>query len=162
MSAPTLFLYGTYELSFDDKSRVVLPAAFRKLLSEECGGQLVLTQSLFDPCLWLYPQPMWDNLLSDLNAASTISHPALQSMQRLLLSAACAVKIDAQGRLAVSSVLRSLSGMDDKKIFLLGLQHKFELWAPAALTQRQEQDRQAVRAAFAKPADSGILGQLRF
>ena len=65
----------------------------------------MLTQSLFDPCLWIYPYPMWEQLLSALNAQTQLSSPAMQSLQRLLLSSASAVKLDAQGRFAVSAAL---------------------------------------------------------
>ncbi len=161
MSAPTLFLFGTHELCFDDKSRTVMPANFRRLLAEEGGGQLVLTQSLFDPCLWIYPYPMWEQLLSALNAQTQLSSPAMQSLQRLLLSSASAVKLDAQGRFAVSAALRAYAGIGEKKAFLVGMQHKFELWAPAALQQRQEQDRARVQEAFASAHLSAALADLR-
>ncbi len=161
MSAPTLFLFGTHELCFDDKSRTVMPASFRRLLADECAGSLVVTQSIFDPCLWIYPYPMWEQLLAALNAQANPTTPALQSLQRLLLSSASAVKLDAQGRFAVSSTLRSYAGIEEKKAFLVGMQHKFELWAPAALQQRQEQDRQQVQAAFASAALSAQLGNVR-
>lgn len=161
MSAPTLFLYGAYELCFDDKSRAVMPAAFRRLLQEECAGALVITQSLFDRCLWLYPQTMWDNLLSALNNLSTAAHPAVGSMQRLLLANAQSVKLDGQGRFAVSTLQRSAAALTEKKCTLVGLQHKFELWAPELLNEKQESDRAAVRAAFAAPEGQELFAGLR-
>lgn len=161
MSAPTLMLYGTHELSFDDKSRAVMPAQFRQKLKEECQGELVLTQSLFDPCLWLYPQTMWEQLLEDLNTISTLAHPAVLSMQRLLLSGAQSIKLDGQGRFAVSSELRDLAGMTEKKFFLLGFQHKFELWSGSALRERQQQDRERVSAALRGTEPNELFANLR-
>lgn len=161
MGVPALMLFGTHELVFDDKSRAVLPAVFRRKLREECAGELVLTQSLFDPCLWLYPRSVWEQLLCDLHRVSSLSHPAVLSMQRLLLGSAQDVRLDSQGRFAVSPELRRLAGLQDKNFFLLGLQQKFEIWAPAALSARQQQDRENISKAMLSLKDNELFANLR-
>ena len=57
---------GDYTAKTDSKGRVFLPAAFRKALEAEGVTRLVLRKDLFQPCLVLYPESVWNAQLDDL------------------------------------------------------------------------------------------------
>ena len=62
---------GEYEYSLDQKSRLIIPARFRKSLGEENNKTFVLTRGL-DCCLTLYPLNEWNNVELQLGQLSTI------------------------------------------------------------------------------------------
>ena len=51
---------GSIEAKLDAKGRAFLPATFRKLL--QAGGEehWVLRKDVFQPCLVLYPESVWN------------------------------------------------------------------------------------------------------
>ena len=59
---------GNIEAKTDAKGRVFLPSAFRKLLQTAAEEGLVLRKDIFQPCLVLYPQSVWDEQLNLLRS----------------------------------------------------------------------------------------------
>ena len=47
---------GNIEAKVDEKGRVFLPSAFRKVLDTAAEDGLVLRKDVFQPCLVLYPE----------------------------------------------------------------------------------------------------------
>ena len=62
---------GEYEYSLDQKNRLIIPAIFRKALSDANNKTFVLTKGL-DDCLVLYPLNEWHNVERQLGHLSTI------------------------------------------------------------------------------------------
>ena len=84
----SLLLCGTSEIALDDKGRLAVPARYREILKDECCGECVITRSLFDPCLWLYPKTEWEVAAAALSAlmiaderATILSHPELKNLK---------------------------------------------------------------------------------
>lgn len=46
---------GATTVNLDSKGRLAVPTRYRDSLQDECGGQLVCTIDLHQPCLLLYP-----------------------------------------------------------------------------------------------------------
>lgn len=61
-----LLLSGTNEVSLDVKGRLAVPVKNREILKEESDGQCVVTRSLFDKCLWMYPVDEWQKVVASL------------------------------------------------------------------------------------------------
>ena len=59
---------GTIDSKTDAKGRVFLPASFRKVLSTAGAERLVLRKDIFQPCLVLYPESVWNQMLDSLRA----------------------------------------------------------------------------------------------
>ena len=138
-----LLLCGTSELALDDKGRLAVPARYRELLKEECYGECVITRSLFDPCLWLYPKTEWEVAAAALSSLPSLTDELCRSLQRLLLGSAVYVKMDAQSRILLPQELRS-AGSITKKAVLIGMQNKFELWSDEVLTQQRSHDSEII------------------
>lgn len=50
---------GTYNVTIDDKGRIVLPASFKKEMGEYAEQPLVIERNLFKDCLDIYPEHFW-------------------------------------------------------------------------------------------------------
>lgn len=118
---------GIAEISLDPKGRLAIPAKYREVLAELCRGQLVATVDVSDACLRIYPLPVWQDLEARLEALPS-TDPAVRRVQRLLLGHASDLEMDGNGRVLLPSALRKYAALD-KKLVLVGLVNKFELWS---------------------------------
>ena len=99
-----LLLSGTNEVSLDVKGRLAVPVKNREILKEESDGQCVVTRSLFDKCLWMYPVDEWQKVVASLGELPSISDPLCRTIQRIVLGSAVFLTLDAQGRILLPHV----------------------------------------------------------
>ena len=57
---------GNIEAKTDAKGRVFLPAVFRKVLQASGGENLVMRKDVFQNCLVLYPESVWNEQMDTL------------------------------------------------------------------------------------------------
>ena len=119
---------GSHSISMDAKGRMAIPARFRDALSAD--GRIVMTAHTQDRWVLIYPETEWQNILPKIEALPTFNKAALRA-QRLLIGYACTLELDGNGRLLVPPTLRDYAGLE-KKLMLVGLGKKFELWSEAA------------------------------
>lgn len=123
---------GQYEHSIDTKGRVIIPAKYR----EELGENFVVTRGL-DGCLFLYPQPEWQNFVEKLQGLP--SNQNTRKMQRQFLSKAMEVVLDKQGRILVPSLLREIAALE-KEVVFVGMMNRVEVWDKERLKQQEMQE----------------------
>ena len=58
--------FGNIEAKIDAKGRVFLPATFRKILQGAGEKSLVLRKDVFQSCLTLFPESVWNAQLDTL------------------------------------------------------------------------------------------------
>lgn len=134
-----LFLSGTVSLTLDDKGRMALPVRYRTLLKEECEGACVLTVSLYDPALWLYPATAFRQVQEELVKLPSFGNRQVRALTRLLLGNACEFRLDAQGRVLIPKNLRDFAGLN-KNLTLVGMENKFEIWDEERYLREQDED----------------------
>lgn len=118
---------GLSALSVDAKGRMAIPTRFREKLQASCEGRVVLTQHPYDNCLALYPEPRWEEI-SETVATLGDADKVVRNLKRRFLGQSVEMELDASGRILIPTELRSLVGLD-KKAMLVGLGHRFEVWA---------------------------------
>ena len=59
--------YGEYEHALDDKGRVTVPSKIREVLTGRSIASLMLTRSVLDPCLALYPPSEWERIEGEIS-----------------------------------------------------------------------------------------------
>ncbi len=128
---------GEHSLSMDPKGRVAVPSRYRERLAESCGGKLVVTISLLERCLVVYPFPDWQTIEDDLRELPALDKKA-QAISHLLIGHASECEMDSHGRLLIPQTLREFAGLD-KQIKMLGQVRKFELWADTAWAARRDE-----------------------
>ena len=57
---------GNIEAKTDAKGRVFLPSVFRKVLQSSGEEKLVMRKDVFQPCLVLYPESVWNEQMDTL------------------------------------------------------------------------------------------------
>ena len=71
---------GNIEAKTDAKGRVFLPSVFRKVLQASSEELLVLRKDIYQKCLVLYPESVWNERLDMLKAQLRPWKPAHQQM----------------------------------------------------------------------------------
>ena len=129
---------GRTALNLDAKGRLTVPTRYRESLNSACGGRLVLTQHPYDACLVMYPFPEWRDIARQV-ASQSDSHTQVRALKRSFLGQAVEMEMDGNGRLLVPPELRSVVGLE-KHAMLVGLMHRFEIWAEETWNQLEQQD----------------------
>jgi MraZ protein len=118
---------GNHAITMDAKGRLAIPARVRDELATHCGGKLVVTAHHQEPCLLVYPEPQWQQLLPQIEALPNINRRA-RHIQRALLGYATYVDMDTNGRILLPPTLRNYAGLE-KDLMLVGQGRKLELWS---------------------------------
>ena len=125
---------GNIEAKTDAKGRAFLPAVFRKVLQASGEENLVLRKDVFQKCLVLYPESVWNERLDMLKAQLRPWKPAHQQMFRQFVSEAEVVTLDGNGRFLISKRLQKVAEID-QDIQFIGMDDTVEIWSPKNLTQ---------------------------
>lgn len=124
---------GSHNINMDTKGRIAIPARHRDTIAEASNGRIVMTAHTQDRCVLVYPETEWAAILPKIEALPTFNKVALRA-QRLLIGYATSLELDGNGRVLVPPTLRDYARLD-KKIMLVGLGKKLELWSEEAWLQ---------------------------
>lgn len=118
---------GSSEISMDAKGRIAIPTKVRELLAHACKGHIVITASIESRCLSIYPMNVWESsVLPQVQALPSVNKIASRA-KRLVIGYAENFALDANGRVQLSPSHRTW-GQFEKKLTLVGLGNKYELW----------------------------------
>lgn len=123
---------GDYTARTDAKGRVFLPAAFRRVLEAEREQRLVLRKDLFQRCLVLYPESVWNAQLDDLKGRLNPYNGGHQMLLRQFVLGAETVELDGNGRFLISRSLLEYAGIASDVRFL-AVDERIEVWSKEAL-----------------------------
>ena len=117
-------LIGEYTHTIDEKSRVSLPAKFRKIL----GKRLVVTPGL-DNCLFVFTYKEWEKVGKKLSENSSVLSSDMRSFSRYMFGGAFEAEVDSIGRILIPDFLRERSLLKGK-VVVVGVQNRLEIWNP--------------------------------
>lgn len=118
---------GDYSAKADAKGRVFLPAPFRKVLEAENVTRLILRADLFQKCLVLYPEGIWNEMLDMLNTKLNRWNGEHQDLLRRFLADAEVVELDRNGRFLINKRKLKFAGIAQDVRFLAINDH-IEVW----------------------------------
>ncbi|MBR4481076.1 MAG: division/cell wall cluster transcriptional repressor MraZ [Prevotella sp.] len=130
---------GNIEAKIDAKGRAFLPSVFRKVLQASGEENLVLRRDVFQPCLVLYPESVWNERLDMLKQQLRQWKPVHQQMFRQFVSEAEVVTLDGNGRFLISKRLQRAAGIS-QDIQFIGMDDTIEIWSPQDLQQTLKSD----------------------
>ena len=130
---------GNIEAKTDTKGRAFLPAIFRKVLQASGEEILVLRKDVFQKCLVLYPESVWNQKLDLLKQQLGPWKPAHQQIFRQFVSEAEVVTLDGNGRFLISRRLQKAADIE-QDIQFIGMDDTIEIWAPGNLKQTLRTD----------------------
>lgn len=123
---------GNIEAKIDSKMRVFVPAAFRKVLQAEGQFALVLRKDIFQDCLVLYPEDVWEAEIQKLRSRLSRWDKQQQQLFRQFVVDAERLEMDASGRILISK--RYLQMVDIvSEIRFLGVDNTIEVWGKGVL-----------------------------
>ena len=125
---------GDYGAKTDAKGRVFLPAPFRKVLEAEDEKSLVLRNDVFQKCLVLYPESVWNAQLDSLRGQVSQWNSRQQMMLRKFEADAEPIELDGNGRLLISKRKLQYAGIESDVRFL-AMVDRIEIWSKQALEE---------------------------
>ena len=118
-------LRGSTSARIDDKGRLKVPNAFRRLVEQKHGREVFLT-SLTGEYVRIYPMPVWLELEEKL-AAMPSTHPAkLRFLDRINYFGSDG-ELDGQGRVIIPARLRDAATMTGD-VDVLGQVNYLDVW----------------------------------
>ena len=119
--------FGDFPAKVDPKGRVILPAAFRKLLEAEKERTLVIRHDSYQPCLVIYPESVWNRMLDELEAKLNKWNRRHQDILRRFVEGAENFELDGNGRLLINKRKMDRAGIK-QDIMFLAVNDKIEVW----------------------------------
>lgn len=117
---------GNVEAKMDAKGRVFFPASFRKLLQAE--GRLIMRKDIYQDCLVLYPEDIWNRQLEDLRSRLNRWNPSHQMLYRQFVSDVEVINLDANGRILIPKRYLKICGIV-LDVRFIGMDDTIEIWA---------------------------------
>lgn len=118
---------GNIEAKTDAKGRAFLPATFRKILQVSGEENLVLRKDVFQPCLVIYPESVWNQQLDNLRAKLSRWNAKEQQIYRAFIADAILLSLDGNGRFLIPKRLLKLAGIE-QAIRFVGMGDTIEIW----------------------------------
>jgi MraZ protein len=133
-----------YMLRLDAKGRVSVPAPFRTVLARDGFEGLYCHPALDRPAL----DAGGNALLAEIEALTASYSPYSDQREQFALSlygTSETLKIDGEGRIALTEPLKAHAGITDTATFV-GLGHKFRIWEPGRFRAELAEATEKVRA----------------
>jgi MraZ protein len=147
-----------------DKDRFVLPAGFRKMVTESSGGvgQLLIAKHEKWDCLIGYGHSRRDSLMAEIDRAEALAATRGEAFDRDMayfqLFDCSEVAFDGSGRFIVPAHLRKLVGIDEA-IYFQGSGPFFTMWAPDVLAAQTGPQWASAQAACANLLAEPVRGR---
>ena len=125
---------GNIEARVDAKGRVFLPSVFRRLLQTSGEESLVLRKDVFQPCLVIYPESVWNKQMDDLRARLNRWNREHQQIYRQFVSDVEAISLDGNGRFLIPRRYIEMASINGEVKFI-GMGDSIEIWSTANTEQ---------------------------
>ncbi len=138
-------LIGEYIHTIDEKSRVSMPAKFRK----ELGKKIIITPGL-GQCLFIFTNKEWEKVskrLSSSDSDLSFLKADQRNFNRYMFGRAAEVEIDSIGRILIPEFLKEKIGLKNSAA-IVGVRDRVEVWSESAWSEQKESvERQAEQLA---------------
>ena len=119
---------GNIEAKIDAKGRAFLPAVFRKELQGAGEERLVVRKDIFQPCLVLYPESVWNRQMDVFRSRLNRWDSTHQAVFRQFVADAEAATLDANGRFLIMKRHLKAAGID-RAVRFIGMDDTIEIWS---------------------------------
>jgi MraZ protein len=127
---------GNIEARIDAKGRAFLPSTFRKVLQASGSESLVLRKDIFQPCLVLYPESVWNEQMDALRARLNRYNAQHQRIFRQFVSEVELVTLDGNGRFLIPKRYLSMTEIQQDVKFI-GMGDTIEIWSDVKVEASQ-------------------------
>lgn len=147
-----LLLVGEYDVTVDEKSRVLVPSEIRKSINAERDGDSFYLVIGVNRNPWLYTERFYEELVSQAPAELSPGEELL-AYDQMYFGMASKIDMDKQGRILIPEKTLKRTGLK-REITLVGVRDHMELWNRDQWSARQDAllDRMSEVALRAKQA----------
>ncbi len=119
---------GNIDAKVDEKGRVFVPSSFRKILQREDVQGLIMRRDIFQDCLVLYPQEVWDKQVDAITTKTNMFDRNGRNALRWFVAGAEAVTLDSGGRMLIPKRYLEETGIQNDVRFI-GVDDTMEIWS---------------------------------
>lgn len=118
---------GNIDAKTDQKGRVFLPAAFRKILMANGVEGLILRRDVFQQCLVIYPLNVWDDMVDSITQRTNPFDRRGRENLRRFVADSESVSMDSDGRILIPKRYLLAAGIEQEVRFI-GMDNTIEIW----------------------------------
>ncbi len=127
---------GNIEAKLDTKGRAFLPAAFRKILQTGGEEKLVLRKDVFQSCLVLYPESVWNEQMDAMRQRLSRWNKQHQQVFRQFVSEVELITLDGNGRFLIPKRYQRMAAIE-QDIKFVGMGDTIEIWSTQKAEEQQ-------------------------
>lgn len=127
---------GNIEAKADAKGRAFLPATFRKVLQTGGEERLVLRKDVFQTCLVLYPESIWNEQMDSMRQRLNRWNKTQQQVFRQFVSDVELVSLDGNGRFLIPKRFQRMANIE-QEIRFIGMGDTIEIWSNSEAEQQK-------------------------
>jgi MraZ protein len=133
-----LFFDGEFDLTLDEKSRVLVPSHLRKSINPLVHGEsFYLVISSTRKQLFMYPDRYYKQLMTAGEEADPIPSEVQLNHDRRAFALTQVVEPDKAGRILIPPKMRERTGIN-REVTFLGVRNHIEIWDRAVWTAASE------------------------
>ncbi len=117
---------GEYTCKADNKSRVMVPASFRKMISSE-QAVFVLRKNVFESCIDMYPLEEWEKMMGEITGKLSRFNAKHVAFLREFCRGTQEVEMDGNGRILLPRKMLEEVGID-KEMVLSAQDSMIQIW----------------------------------
>lgn len=144
---------GNIETKVDEKGRIFVPAAYRKILVEQDSKRIVMRRDTDNECLILYPEQVWNEKVMELRQALDEWDPEDQILLMQFMSDAEFLEPDNQGRIYLQKKNLEIIGAKNN-VLIVGMLDRFALWSPETFEMKKMDQHELATRIRAKMKES--------
>ena len=137
MVSKTTVLYGEYDITIDEKNRLLIPAEVRRSLDPERDGEAFFVIIGWNRKTWMYPERGYEELVAKIASTMPPGEDKL-AFEQIYFATANRVEWDKQGRLLVPESSRRRTNLN-RDITMIGARDHLELWNKEDWEVRREE-----------------------
>jgi MraZ protein len=119
-------IYGNYDLTLDEKNRLLIPAEIRKVLDPEKDGKDFFLVTGINGRPWLYPDKYYESLALKMQSEMAPEEDSL-AFDQLNFAMASLRECDGQGRIVIPEKLIRKARLE-KEVTVSGVRDHLEIW----------------------------------
>ena len=127
---------GNIEAKTDAKGRAFLPAIFRKILQAGGEERLVLRKDVFQSCLVLYPESVWNEQMDAMRQRLNRWNKQHQQVFRQFVSEVELISLDGNGRFLIPKRYQRMAAIE-QDIKFIGMGDTIEIWSSQQAEEQQ-------------------------
>ncbi len=116
-----------YSATVDDKSRVVLPAPYKRDIAHEAAGMITVEIDPYEKCLNLYPESSWNKRLDFIKSRLNPNDPRQSKLLDKFYQNFVRINMAENGRLNIPNPFLNKINID-KEVIFSGQGDRIRLW----------------------------------